>query len=168
VTDVEQDTEPAPTAAAAEPQGRAGRRRGGIVPVVVAAVVGAVVAAVVAAVVVTRLPAGGSGSDAAPEQPAAGEIVPIDPMTLNLADGHYAKVGLAIELVEGVKADDFVAAGEPAKAEDLVISTLSTRTSADLSTPQGRDAVKAALRTGAKRLYPDEYHDVYLTDLVIQ
>jgi flagellar basal body-associated protein FliL len=39
---------------------------------------------------------------------------------------------------------------------------------AELTNPEGRDAFKEQLREGAKELYHEEFHDVYLTDLVMQ
>src|SRR5205807_1141533 len=74
---------------------------------------------------------------------AAGEIAKLDSITLNLADGHYVKLGLALQLKEGIKADVF--GGQSARALDFAISTLGDLTYAQLAAPGGRNAAKDAL-----------------------
>jgi flagellar protein FliL len=97
-----------------------------------------------------------------------GELVAVEKMSVNLADGRYLQVGVAIELIEGTVAKEFEKKGKPSKMRDLVITTASALTVAQLSTPEGRDAFKEQLRAGGKELYKGDFHDVYLTDLVMQ
>jgi flagellar FliL protein len=118
---------------------------------------------------------GGGSADAAAgepvEEPAPvpGDVVSLQPITLNLADGRFLKVALALQLVEGVAAP---AAGDvdgfAAPALDEAISLLGSLSYADLVAPGGRDAAKASLseRIGAR--YEGDVMDVYFTELVMQ
>ena len=99
---------------------------------------------------------------------AGGELVPVEAMSVNLADGHYLKIGVAIELVEGEQAKEFEKSGETNKVRDLIISTASTRGVAELATPEGKAAFKEELDHGAAELYEESYHGIYLTDFVMQ
>lgn len=99
---------------------------------------------------------------------AGGELVTVEPMSVNLADGHYLKIGVAIELVQGEAAKEFEKAGEPNKVRDLIISTAATRTMAELSSPEGKQAFKEELDKGGHELYEESFHSVYLTDFVMQ
>jgi flagellar FliL protein len=99
---------------------------------------------------------------------AGGELVAVEAMSVNLADGHYLKVGVAIELVEGEQAKEFEKSGETNKIRDLIISAASTRGAAELSTPEGKEAFKEELDHGAAELYEESYHGIYLTDFVMQ
>src|SRR5436305_8317291 len=53
-----------------------------------------------------------------------GDIVTMDPTTLNLNDGHYLKVAVAIQLVEGKGTKDTFATSP---AMDLIIDEFSNR-----------------------------------------
>ncbi|MEX2658086.1 MAG: flagellar basal body-associated FliL family protein [Acidimicrobiales bacterium] len=138
----------------------------------------------VPAVVVALLLAGGGyymtsggGGDAtavageAIEEPAPvrGEVVPLEPVTLNLADGRFLKVGLALQLVEGAAAVDAAGiAGFAAPALDEAISVLGARSYAELVAPGGRDAVKQALSERVAARYEGEVLGVYFTEFVMQ
>lgn len=117
---------------------------------------------------------GGGDADAAeaaeaPEAPAKGAVVTLEPITLNLSDGRFLKVGLALQLVEGVPAPAAGdVAGFAAPALDEAISLLGGLSYADLVAPGGRDAAKLALseRIGAR--YEGDVMGVYFTELVMQ
>ena len=117
---------------------------------------------------------GGSGSatasaDAKPavDKPTPGEIATMDPLSVNLADGHFLKVGIAIQLAEGTVASDFMK-GEISKAKDLLIDRMAGLPMAQLTSPDGRKAVKDELTKAAKKLYDNQVLDVYFTDFVMQ
>jgi flagellar FliL protein len=158
-TDVDTREQTAETAPAEKKKG--GRKKL-VVVVVVLVVVG-----VAAKMTVLKKPAeeaaGGTTTTL-----AGGELVPVEAMSVNLADGHYLKIGVAIELVEGEQAKEFEKSGETNKVRDLIISTASTRGTAELSTPEGKAAFKEALDHGASELYEESYHGIYLTDFVMQ
>ena len=102
-----------------------------------------------------------------PGPPTGGEYVPVstDPLTLNLAGGHYLK--LAISLVAGkAKAADF--ALTTAKAASLAITEFSDRTVESLSSDKARKRLTDDLLTKLQKAYPDEVFAVFLTQFVTQ
>lgn len=116
---------------------------------------------------------GGSAAEAAEteavEEVLPGEVVPLSPITLNLADGRFLKVGLALQLPEGVTPPaDAEVAGFAAPALDEAISMLGERTYADLVAPGGRDSAKAALSERVSVRYEGDVMGVYFTELVMQ
>lgn len=113
---------------------------------------------------------GGASAEAAEaEAVVAGEVVALAPITLNLADGRFLKVGLALQLVEGVAVPaEAEVAGFAAPALDEAISMLGARTYADLVAPGGRDAAKVALSERLAERYEGEVMGVYFTELVMQ
>jgi flagellar FliL protein len=100
---------------------------------------------------------------AAPPKPTPGAVVKRDAITLNLAGGHFLKLGLSLQ----ASAD----AGEDvsgAKALDAAVEEFSGKTVSELSTRAGRDKAKAELVKAVSKLYEDKVYDVYLTDFVMQ
>ena len=75
-----------------------------------------------------------SGEDAPPEP---GAVVVVDPITLNLADGHYLKIGVALQATV-----DAAEEPEPSRALDIIIATLSNRAVEELKSAEGRDQAK--------------------------
>lgn len=105
------------------------------------------------------------GSDepkAAPE-PVPGEVVTLEPISVNLAAGHYLRVGLALQLIEAPEHE-----AEGSKALDLAISTLSGRDAAVLSDPVQREAIKKELTDKVREAYHGDVMAVYLTEFVTQ
>src|SRR5689334_25001023 len=99
------------------------------------------------------------------EAPKPGDVVSLDPMTLNLANGHYLKVAVGIELVLGkATADQFATS----HAAQLLIAEFSDRTVASLSSNKSRDRLMKKLTADIKKAYPDEVYQVYLTQFVTQ
>ena len=122
---------------------------------------------IIAAVVLLGVGAGayfmfftGGEEEAAPEP---GAVVALDSITINLDDGHFLKVSIALQ----VSAD---AAHEPdgSQALDLLISQLSNKSVAELSTNEGREAQKKELVEKIKKAYHDEVYDIYFTEFVMQ
>lgn len=114
---------------------------------------------------------GGAEADAAdaPEEPVAGDVVALDSITLNLADGRFLKVGIALQLVEGMAPPATAEVeGYAAPALDEAISLLGSLSYADLVAPGGRDAAKASLSERVAARYEDEVMGVYFTELVMQ
>lgn len=115
---------------------------------------------------------GGSGSAAAdakakPEAPVPGGIATMDPLSINLADGHFLKVGVAVEVAEGVDPAEFQK-GEISKTKDLIIDRVAGLPMDQLTSPEGRKKIKEELVKAAKKIYPDEVLDLYFTDFVMQ
>src|SRR3712207_9079360 len=86
-----------------------------------------------------------------------------DPITINLAGGHFLKLGLSLQAT----AD----AGEElsgAKALDAAIDLFSGRTIEDLAKRDGREKAKKALVHAVAELYENKVYDIYFTDFVMQ
>ena len=105
----------------------------------------------------------GETAPAAPPKPTPGAVVKLDPITLNLAGGHFLKLGMSLQAT----AD----AGEEvsgAKALDAAIEQLSGKTVSELASRSGRDKAKAALLETVSKLYEEKVYDLYFTDFVMQ
>jgi flagellar FliL protein len=103
------------------------------------------------------------GRPGPPPKPVAGSVVKLDPITINLAGGHFLKLGLSLQ----ARAD----AGEEvsgAKALDAAIELFSGRTIDDLARRDGREKAKKALVTEVSERYEDKVYDIYFTDFVMQ
>jgi len=109
----------------------------------------------------------GAAAEATTTTAPAGAVVAIDPMTLNLSDG-LIRIGVAIELSETADPKEFEEHGATNRLKDLVIFEVSGRTAAEVSSVEGLEKLKTTLTEGAKELYHDEFHGLYLTDLVVQ
>lgn len=109
----------------------------------------------------------GSASEAEAPEPPPGEVATVEPLSLNLADGHFLKVGIALQLTEEVHLEEF-GEGELAKARDLLIDRLAGRKMEELASPEGREALKEELSEAARETFHDEVIDVYFTDFVMQ
>jgi len=107
--------------------------------------------------------AASDGAPAAPPAPEAGVVLTVDPVSVNLSDGHYLRLGLGLQLTK-----DVAEAPDPAKALDLAIALYSGHTVAEVSDPATRDALKAQLVTELSEAYEGEVMDVYLTNFVTQ
>jgi flagellar FliL protein len=108
---------------------------------------------------------GGGEAEAEAKKPEAGEVLSLEPITMNLADGRLLKVGLALQVVAKPSSGHGVTG---AVALDEAIAYLGGRTYAELVEPAGRQAAKEEL---SKRVYERYHHDVlevYFTEFVMQ
>jgi flagellar FliL protein len=134
---------------------KGGGRKKKLVVIVLVAVI-----ALAAAYLLVLKPKGKPGP--APK-PVAGAVVKLDPITVNLAGGHFLKLGLSLQ----ASAD----AGEEvsgAKALDAAIELFSGRTIDDLAKRDGREKAKKALVSEVSELYENKVYDIYFTDFVMQ
>lgn len=100
-----------------------------------------------------------------PPAPVGGAMVQMDAMTVTLAQGHFLKIQIAIQLVEGAGTpEDF----ETIQASQLIIDTFSNREMDELTTNAARKDLIAQLLTSLQKAYPEEVFDIYLTQYVIQ
>ena len=107
--------------------------------------------------------------EAEAHEPVPGLVVDLEPLTLNLSDGRFLKVGLSLQLSAEAGAGGH--GGEEfngAKARDAAIGIFGQRTYAQLLAPKGRDAARKALDTEVKHRYEGEVLQVYLTEFVMQ
>jgi flagellar FliL protein len=116
--------------------------------------------------VILLLAAGGTWQfllkPSAPEEPVPGEVVPLTAIQVNLAGGHYLRVGLALQLVEGVEEVD------GSKALDAAIETFSGQQVGTLTDAEERNRIKDELTEVVREAYHDEVLEVYFTDFVTQ
>jgi flagellar FliL protein len=95
---------------------------------------------------------GGEEVEAVPE-PTPGPVVTLDPITVNLASGHFLKVGLALQTDASAKEVD------GSHALDLAISEFSGETIDELSSAEGRERAKRELLARIKFAYLPESKD---------
>jgi flagellar FliL protein len=144
-----------------------GEAKGGGKNKIVMIVVAVAVLGVGAKMTVLKTPPA-EGAEATTTTMAGGDLVPVEPMSVNLADGHYLKVGVAIELVEGEDAKYFEKAGKPNKIRDLIITASAAKTMEELASPEGKEEFREMLDHGAHELYHESYHGLYFTEFVMQ
>jgi flagellar FliL protein len=118
------------------------------------------------AVVVVALAAGAwwfmirpAGAD---EAPKPGEVLQLEPIQVNLEGGHYLKIGIALQAVEGAEHV------EGSKALDATIELFSGSTMADLADQKQRSRLKQQLVEELDHRYHGEVMEVYFTDFVTQ
>lgn len=103
-----------------------------------------------------------------------GPVTKLDPITLNLADGRFLRVGIALQqaLGEGheaaVEPNSKDPSGHYAKALDIVIRVLGRRTYPELVPSEGRNEAKAEVVARLKEAYPEDLVDLYFTEFVLQ
>jgi flagellar protein FliL len=103
------------------------------------------------------------GKPGPPPKPVPGVVVKLDDVTINLAGGHFLKLGLSLQATADAGEDV-----SGAKALDAAIDLFSNKTIKELATREGRDGAKAALVKRVSELYEGKVYDVYFTDYVMQ
>jgi flagellar FliL protein len=99
----------------------------------------------------------------ADEAPVPGEVVSLEPIQVNLAGGHYLKVGIALQMTAETTEEV-----EGSRALDAVITAFSGRSLEALSQAEKREQIKKRLAADVKDLYDGDVMDVYFTDFVTQ
>jgi flagellar FliL protein len=120
---------------------------------------------------------GGAGAflvlkgDSAQGQPAPkkGVVTAIEnDLTINLSDGHYLKLGFALQETEEAGTE----AVDTSEAINLAIDEYTGKSVAELSTEKGRETAKAELLEKIKKAYredgTDMIMDIYYTAFVTQ
>ncbi|HET9143767.1 flagellar basal body-associated FliL family protein [Actinophytocola sp.] len=112
--------------------------------------------------------AGGGGyyfflGKSGPAEPEPGEVVALEPITLNLTDGHYLKLRLALQATIDVETKV-----DGSKALDLAVSEFSNRPVAELSGDAAREASKASLKQKIADAYKGAVMDIYFTEFVME
>lgn len=117
-------------------------------------------------------------------EPTVGEIVALEPVNVNLADGHYLRISVSLGLLDhgdeaAAPADDggHGEAGATdegshfptAPAADLVLSTFAGRKMDELAAATGREAARHDLLEGIHNYYgEEEVLTVFFTEFVMQ
>ena len=110
-------------------------------------------------------PGAGSAEAAEPEHEEVelGDVVAVEPISINLADGHYLKLGLGLQTVAEV-----AHAPDGSLALDAAISLYSGRSMEELYDPTAREALKEELVHTLEESYHHDVVDVYFTEYVMQ
>lgn len=95
--------------------------------------------------------------------PVPGEVMALEPIQVNLAAGHYLKVGVALQLTDAV-------ADEPdgSKALDRLIALFSGRPLSQLNRAERRGELKKELQKELVEEYEGDVMAVYFTNFVTQ
>jgi flagellar protein FliL len=96
------------------------------------------------------------------------QVAKLEDITLNLADGHFLKLGLALQLAPKAVVTDYTTGGAAAKALDLAIGVFGTENYAQLVQPGLREQAKAELAKKVVAAYNGQVQGIYLTDFVMQ
>ena len=94
--------------------------------------------------------------------PVAGDVVKLDAIQINLADDHYLRIALALQLVKGTKEAD------TCKAADAAIGIFSGLPMSEVNDPKHRELLRKELVKELKERYEDGVMGVYFTELVTQ
>lgn len=103
-----------------------------------------------------------ASAEATPEA-EPGKVVKIDSVSINLAGGHYLRLGMALQMTAEVKEDP-----QTARALDLAIALFSQQPMEQVTNADGREALKVKLLEQIKEAYHGEVMDLYFTDFVTQ
>jgi flagellar FliL protein len=104
--------------------------------------------------------AGGEEETPAPEP---GVVVALDPITINLADGHFLKISIALQATAEAHEEP-----DGSKALDLMISQFSNKSVAEFSSNEAREEAKKKLKEAVEKAYEGEVMDLYFTEFVMQ
>jgi len=105
-----------------------------------------------------------SDAEAAEEpEPEKGDVVALDPVSINLADGSYLRLGIALQQTADAEHE-----ADGSEALDLAIKTFSGRTTEELDDLAHRDELKHELLVEVEEAYHDEVMDIYFTEFVTQ
>jgi flagellar protein FliL len=96
------------------------------------------------------------------DEPTPGEVLQLESIQVNLQGGHYLKIGIALQAVEGAEHV------EGSKALDATIEMFSGRTMGELGDPKKRTLLKEKLSEELDHRYHGEVMEVYFTDFVTQ
>lgn len=123
---------------------------------------------IIALVAVVVLGGGGyymksKGAAKGPVKPKPGAVLVLDSINMNLTDGHYLKLDMALQ--ETKKAPSTI---DGSQAMDIAISEFSGMTMQTLAVPAKREAAKAELLQKIEKAYPGQIMDVYFTEFVMQ
>lgn len=94
--------------------------------------------------------------------PVPGEVVKLDPIQINLAGGHYLRLGIALQLTASAHEAD------GSKALDAAITIFSGLPMAEVNDTKHREELKKELEKELGHLYHDEVMGAYFTEFVTQ
>ncbi|MFN3865168.1 MAG: flagellar basal body-associated protein FliL [Demequina sp.] len=102
-------------------------------------------------------------ADGEPEVVELGPVHTLESVSINLAGGHYLRLGLGLQVVADSHSDI-----DGAVALDAAIGLFSGRTKEELADPQVREDLKTQLLKAIEEPYRGEVVGIYYTDFVTQ
>ena len=96
------------------------------------------------------------------------QIAKLEDITLNLSDGHFLKLGLALQLAPKAAVTDYTTGGAASKALDLAINVFGSDSYTQLVKATQRDQAKAELAKEVVAAYNGQVEGLYITDFVMQ
>jgi flagellar FliL protein len=99
----------------------------------------------------------------AEEEPTPGEVLKLDAIQVNLADGHYLRIGVALQATDEVSEEL-----DGSKALDATIELFTGQVQEDLARKPYRAKLKRQLEHELDEAYHGEVMGVYFTDFVTQ
>jgi flagellar FliL protein len=111
----------------------------------------------------------GDSAEAKAKEPVKGVVVTMeDALTINLADGHYLKLGFALQATEEAGEEEI----DLSEAIDLAIDEYTGMEIGELETEKGREAAKHELLEKIEKVYNvEDKHiimGIYFTQFVTQ
>jgi flagellar FliL protein len=112
----------------------------------------------------------GGGSGSAPEPPPEpGEVATIEAININLADGHFLRIGVGAQLTKAVpeKAEAWVKVEGP-KVNDAIIKVFSGQDMAHVRSTTGREELLKELDELVSESTEKQVMKIYLAEYVSQ
>jgi flagellar protein FliL len=106
---------------------------------------------------------GAAAGPAKVKPPTPGVVVTLDPITLNLAGGHFLKLGMALQATKNA-----VATPDGAQALDLAVDEFSGRAVDSLTSLKARHKAEAELIAKVSKAYHGDVMDIYFTAFIMQ
>lgn len=100
--------------------------------------------------------------------PVPGEVIALEPITINLAGGRYLQLGLALQTELAEEGGHGGGETDGSHALDLAIETFSGKEMATLSDPAERAHYKEELLHKVEEAYHHHVYDIYFTSFVMQ
>ncbi len=95
--------------------------------------------------------------------PEPGEVVALEPIQVNLADGHYLRVAIALQATLDVEEEI-----DGSRALDAAIEVFSGLPVDEVANTKSRNTLKSELKERILELYEGQLMDIYFTEFVTQ
>lgn len=95
-------------------------------------------------------------------EPQPGEVVPLEAIQVNLASGHYLRIGMALQLTASAHEPD------GSQAMDAAIAIFSGLPVAEVNRPASREKLRHELEEELEHRYHGDVMGVYFTEFVTQ
>ncbi|MDR0842543.1 MAG: flagellar basal body-associated FliL family protein [Acidobacteriota bacterium] len=156
-----------------------GKKKSNMLLVIIGVLVFLLVVAVGGFIGYTRLPALAAGhagtaeqEEKPPEHPAVQGILALDPFLVNLADVdeiRFLKATFQLGLAKKPAGEVDKNSVEVASIRDAIISLLTSKSSEQVITPQGKDTLRKEIKERVNTLSPDnKVAEVYIVEFVVQ